>query len=425
MNNFISIFLLSFILCVQSYAQWQETNLPDSITINTLAVKDSSIFAGTNGDGIFASTDNGENWVSINDGLSSKVIHTIFIDGSNIFAGTEAGASISTNNGLSWNTINSGLSGLGVWSFAVSNFIPGSPIFYEGTWSGVYSSTNNGLNWEATGLSSTTMPVHSIVVHDNYIFAATLGGGLYNSDNGIVWSNISIENTDAFFGITELVPVYSLASIDTNIIAGAGPGYFYRMSTHDTVFVNFYPGISNTKPILCYTVRSATLFAGNSNGDIFSSDPSGLSWSRISPSLKGYALYSLVLNHSYIFAGTKNGVWRLWYPETITNVESLKEVSVGFKLEQNYPNPFNPVTTIKYSIPTPFNKGGTRGGSDVPVQLKVYNLLGQEVATLVNEQQRAGVYEVKFDAGLLPSGIYIYKIQAGNFIEAKKLLLLK
>jgi hypothetical protein len=90
-----------------------------------------------------------------------------------------------------------------------------------------------------------------------------------------------------------------------------------------------------------------------------------------------------------------------------------------FCLFQNYPNPFNPVTTIEYRIPA----AGT--SRDLSVQLKIYDLLGQEVATLVNEQQSAGSYEVKFDASNLASGIYLYKIQAGEFTSVKKLMLLK
>ncbi len=96
----------------------------------------------------------------------------------------------------------------------------------------------------------------------------------------------------------------------------------------------------------------------------------------------------------------------------------------NFSLEQNYPNPFNPSTMIKYSIPVTL--------SPVTVSLKVFNLLGQEVATLVNQQQPAGNYEVKFDASNLPagrhglaSGVYIYRIQAGEFTASKKLMILK
>ena len=90
-----------------------------------------------------------------------------------------------------------------------------------------------------------------------------------------------------------------------------------------------------------------------------------------------------------------------------------------FKLYQNYPNPFNPSTTIKYTIANV----GSRHASTV--QLKIYNILGQEVATLVNKQQKPGNYEVIFHANGLPSGTYFYKLTVGDFSETKKLLLLK
>ncbi|NLT49720.1 MAG: T9SS type A sorting domain-containing protein [Ignavibacteria bacterium] len=94
-------------------------------------------------------------------------------------------------------------------------------------------------------------------------------------------------------------------------------------------------------------------------------------------------------------------------------------------LSQNYPNPFNPVTTIKYSIPESPLSRGVSEGRGVLATLKVYNLLGQEVATLVNQQQPAGNYEVKFDASKLASGVYLYKLQAGVFSSVKKLILMK
>ncbi len=86
----------------------------------------------------------------------------------------------------------------------------------------------------------------------------------------------------------------------------------------------------------------------------------------------------------------------------------------GYKLAQNYPNPFNPVTIISYSIP----KEGF-------VTLKVYNSLGKEIATLVNEEKLSGDYKVQFDASRLASGIYYYRINAGNFSATRKLILLK
>jgi hypothetical protein len=81
---------------------------------------------------------------------------------------------------------------------------------------------------------------------------------------------------------------------------------------------------------------------------------------------------------------------------------------------QNYPNPFNPSTTIRYSIINP----------DV-VKIKIYDVLGREVRTLVNEFKQAGTYELQFSANGLASGIYLYRIESGSFVETKKMILLK
>ena len=93
-----------------------------------------------------------------------------------------------------------------------------------------------------------------------------------------------------------------------------------------------------------------------------------------------------------------------------------------YSLEQNYPNPFNPSTTIRYSIP---NVIENQAKQTQLVTLKVFDILGNEVATLVNEEKPAGSYEVKFDAAGLSSGIYFYKLQAGSLVENKKMILMK
>ncbi len=108
------------------------------------------------------------------------------------------------------------------------------------------------------------------------------------------------------------------------------------------------------------------------------------------------------------------GVYKtIAFPKT-TGVQELGDIPLTFALNQNYPNPFNPSTVIRYSIPAASN-----------VSLKIYNLLGQEVATLVNMEQKPGNYETSFNAGSLSSGVYIYRIQAGTFVETKKMMLLK
>ncbi|MBI4547327.1 MAG: T9SS type A sorting domain-containing protein [Ignavibacteriae bacterium] len=93
---------------------------------------------------------------------------------------------------------------------------------------------------------------------------------------------------------------------------------------------------------------------------------------------------------------------------------SARELPKEFALHQNYPNPFNPVTVIRYQLPVQSH-----------VTLKIYNLLGQEVRTLVDEVQEAGYKSVEWNAAGMASGVYFYRLRAGNFVDVKKLPLLK
>jgi Secretion system C-terminal sorting domain len=97
-----------------------------------------------------------------------------------------------------------------------------------------------------------------------------------------------------------------------------------------------------------------------------------------------------------------------------TSVEEDNVIPAEFVLYQNYPNPFNPSTKITFVIP-----------KSSLVNLKVYDILGKEVATLINEEKHSGTYEVEFSAANLPSGVYFYKLQAGGFVETKKMVLLR
>jgi len=95
-------------------------------------------------------------------------------------------------------------------------------------------------------------------------------------------------------------------------------------------------------------------------------------------------------------------------------VEVTNIAPTDFVIQQNYPNPFNPVTTISYSLPI-----------KAQVELFIYNTLGESIKRLVNEEKEAGRYSVEFNATALPSGIYFYRLQAGSFVETKKMVLMK
>ena len=115
--------------------------------------------------------------------------------------------------------------------------------------------------------------------------------------------------------------------------------------------------------------------------------------------------------------------WTYWIDsvriEPPSGIEDLLQKPLVFNLDQNYPNPFNPTTKIKYAIPNV-------GTYNYPlVQLKIYDVLGREVTTLINEIKRPGEYEVEFNANNLPTGVYFYQLKAGEFIHTKKMILLK
>ncbi|HRN27003.1 MAG TPA: T9SS type A sorting domain-containing protein, partial [Ignavibacteriaceae bacterium] len=107
----------------------------------------------------------------------------------------------------------------------------------------------------------------------------------------------------------------------------------------------------------------------------------------------------------------------------INSEEGKQIIPKEYSLYQNYPNPFNPTTTIKFDIPASLNP--SQGGTLRNVTLKVYDILGREIVTLVDEPKNEGRYEVIFNASSLASGVYIYKLQADDYINSKKMLLVK
>ena len=203
----------------------------------------------------------------------------------------------------------------------------------------------------------------------------------------------------------------------TNLFAGTGKGIFIFQSG-DTSWVNV--GLTNSN-VLSFAVyphvaNGSYIFAGTAGDGVFLSADNGAGWVQVDSGLADTYVQALAVSGTYLFGGTKgDGVWMRPLSEMITGVEDKQNnLPTNFSLQQNYPNPFNPSTTINYSVPkTSF------------VTIKVYNVLGREIKTLVNEKKSFGNYSVQFSGSSLSSGIYFYRMQSGNYSQTKKLIILK
>jgi hypothetical protein len=182
----------------------------------------------------------------------------------------------------------------------------------------------------------------------------------------------------------------------------------------DSVFINFTVQLldANTDEIIGtfdnVTYNSDSVFIYNNIA--YQVNVSGLNNRLVKLRLKTET------NHQFDYSLTQR-----YAEESVLGKKFIKQINFNagviiteYALEQNYPNPFNPITTIRYQLP-----------QDGMVTLKVYDILGSEVATLVNEQKTSGRYEVNFDASRLASGVYIYKLTSGSYVSSKKMLLVK
>jgi hypothetical protein len=168
----------------------------------------------------------------------------------------------------------------------------------------------------------------------------------------------------------------------------------------------------------CVTALLASgrsVFAGTLGAGVMLSNDGGVSWTGTG--LPSTDVLALAINGTYVFAGTSgHGVWRRPMSQmTVTGVASSSASGPAvFRLGQNFPNPFNPSTTIAYQVPASGH-----------VTLRVFDLLGRELATLVDEKKDAGSYTVRFDGGNLASGVYLYRLAAGGYTQTRKMIIMK
>ncbi len=275
MKNIFRLFFITITLLINTFtlcAQWVKTNSPYQGQVNSLAVSDTNLFAGTQG-GVFLSTDNGVRWTAVNKGLKNIYVVYLAAYEKNLLVETNDGdLYLSTNNGASWTVVNKDFSYYGGQiPLAVSGtniFAGAAEILTASVPSagGVVLSTDNGISWTQTGLKNTQ--VGNLTASGTYLLAnthVTYVDSLYlflSTNNGTSWTavNTSLPYTGVF-------DAYSLSVSGTNLFAGTQSGVFLS-TDNGTNWTAVNQGLSNTK-ISSLAVSGPNIFAGTSSEFIY------------------------------------------------------------------------------------------------------------------------------------------------------------
>ncbi len=407
--------LISFFAGAQTWEKITFNNVITSVGVNSTG----TIFVGSDSAYIYRSTNGGQSFEKINILSGAGDSYTI-----NDITFTSSGAVV------------------------VYVFQPSPANVYKG----IYISTDNGNTWERQ-LAPTY--VSTILCEDDRIYVSFGNGGYgysYSDDFGNNWTSNSAGTREVYgfyksstgkifigtyndgsYVSTDDGNTWSQAFFDGNVtiwsVEGTGDGtihlinaFAYNRSTDDGVTWNFVnPG--PIAQIRAMKTKGNYVFIGYfSSETLYYSQDAGATWGQFD--LSGLNSNNVETNRHLELGGDERVYLKTWggtdpgLYRTINSVLPVERVEnifpEEFSLEQNYPNPFNPSTKISWQSPVSAHQ-----------TLKVYDVLGNDVATLVNEEKPAGVYEVEFDPSGLSSGIYFYKLQAGTSTQIKKMILMR
>jgi photosystem II stability/assembly factor-like uncharacterized protein len=391
---------------------WETLNNGMYFTTTKSLVADSSgnLYAVVIGKGIYKSTYEGNSWslMNIKDDQYNLSIEDIqALPSGGLIAHAVVGGTYVTTNYTLWTPFtNPFTSNYSFLTVAVSK----NGYYFGGTPSGkIYRTPSSTANWiDITDTLSTSYIYKIGVDPDGNVFVISDIGVYRSTNNGDTWQTVN--------GIPATYNFSIAFSPNGDIFIGGGGegGGVYRSTDGGLNWTNHTEGLTNTGILSLVVNPDGNIYAGTFQG-VFKSNDSGATWNYIGEGLVSGKINSLLFTPSnYLLAGTEgSGIFKSINP-FVTGVRDNKNLPAMFSLKQNYPNPFNPSTKITYILPM-----------NEKVILKVYNILGKEVAELLNKNETAGEHSVQFDGNNLSSGVYFYSITAGNFHETKKMVLLK
>jgi len=341
---------------------WTGIDIGTNLTTYKMYINGTTIIASADNGLIFKSTNNGSNWTRIPTSTTQPLYSLFFTSASEGWAVGGGGVVLHTvNTGANWTS-------MVVDANTTFNTIDGfssTELLIAGTNGKVYKSINGGANWTLIG-TGTSNTINSIKKFGSTFMGLTGKNGLvmYSTNKGDTWVNIS----NSSFDFSDIAFVD-----DTHFYVCGNAGRIYYTQNRGTSW--FYQYTADEHNLIGINFTDATHGFSIGNG--------------------GTILRTLT-------AGTIG----------VGNITTT--IPTEYKINQNYPNPFNPVTKISYDI----SKSGI-------VKIKIYDILGREIQTLVNQVQEPGSYSIEFNGNTLSSGIYFYRLEINGFSESKKMTILK
>ncbi|HWA06545.1 MAG TPA: YCF48-related protein [Ignavibacteria bacterium] len=352
---------------------------------------------------ILHTTNGGVNWVQQVSGTTNDLYCICFMEtsGGPVFAVGEGGIILlTTNNGTNWHSINSPTTKT-LRDISDYNFVA---VGDSGT---ILKSSDVGINWVQLPSPTTEQLNASCVIFANYIVG---NNGTVLKPSGGIWVLAPSGSTENFYG----VPLFG----NTDITIGTS-GTIWRSTSFGS---NWFGQNSNTTVTLRsveYSVNNTSrIYICGDNGTIIKSTNSGTIFgfqnTPTTQNLNSIFFYlsderGYACGNSGTILKTNNGGGSI-----ITAVGNVNQTPAEFSLAQNYPNPFNPETSIRFSI----NTGQL-------TNITVYDISGKEIEALLNRFLNAGEYEITFDGSQYSSGIYYYRIIAGDYTETRKMVLVR
>ncbi len=405
-KSILTILIIHFSLLTAN-AQWEIINNQITDPVSSFASYGNILYAAVGGDGIYKTTNTGINWSLLNNGINTQQYNAIAVKDSIMFIASDQGLFRTTDYGNTWDSLHT-IQGSALCVIIVDNFV------YVGMLNGIHRSTNWGNDWVNINEG---LPFHktciSLTFYNSIIFA-----GIYDLPYLKIFKSTNYGENLIYISqdIQSNGSPYSLFAHENLILCGTAWGVY--KSTNGGTNWGLIPGIPANIGLFGFTsVGTKYIFISAWEHGVFVSNDSGQTFSQRNEGLQSICCTALFRFNDFLFLSTN------WFPaiyrrpviEVIRIRKISSEIPESYKLYQNYPNPFNSHTIIKFQIK-----------DSRFVALKIHDVSGKEITTLVSEKKSAGIYEVNFDAGNLSSGIYFCSLYSdGKIIDTKKLILVK